>query len=246
MGRPPIVPVWYEWPEVESLHSNDQEILLGDALLVVPILVPDANWTIVEKPPGIWYGFWSGRILVNTTVPVTLDDTLVYIRGGRIVPKYEHPINNTIDTVKSPLTLIVALDENKRAEGSLYLDDGITYNYTLGVFLHRNFTYSDGELKWEKGCTKEKKVPEFLEGSIVENIVIYDSTGAKRFTGLKLLVAEEWSWKLPTMSESFGKTTGLGVLMAVPVALVIAVIVVKWRSSKNEIDSTALLSEERI
>ncbi len=50
----------------------------------------------------------------------------LYIRGGTIIPMQE-PGLTTTESRKNPYSLIVAL-RSGRADGSLYLDDGETYN----------------------------------------------------------------------------------------------------------------------
>lgn len=39
--------------------------------------------------------------------------------------------------VNDPFTLIVALDEGGKASGDLYLDDGHSFAFTKGAYLHR-------------------------------------------------------------------------------------------------------------
>jgi alpha 1,3-glucosidase len=194
-GRPPTVPLFYEWPEVESLHRNEDDVLVGDAILVSGVFVKDAKTRHVEKPPGNWYEFRNGRpFLESGDVPVTIDDIPLHIRGGRIVPYYPKAVKTVIDTIPTPLTLIVAMDDNGAATGSLYLDDGVTYNYTLGGYLHRKFVYESGKLHWTKADAKEKETPEFLKKSVVDTLVFYEKNGVRRVTGLTLKVCDEWTW----------------------------------------------------
>ena len=44
---------------------------------------------------------------------------------------------STATMVKDPFTLVVALDESGNAEGDLYLDDGHSFAFTKGAYLHR-------------------------------------------------------------------------------------------------------------
>jgi alpha-glucosidase (family GH31 glycosyl hydrolase) len=197
-GRSPVVPLFYEWPEIESLHKNANDVLLGGAILVCPVVHQGATVRLVEKPPGNWYEFRTGRPFKETAaVVVTMDDIPLYIRAGRIVPYYRMAQNNTKDTIRTPMTLIIAADDDGMAVGIVYLDDGVTYNYTLGEYVHRKFSY-DRRIRsviWEKADLNEKRVPEFLKKAIVTEFVIYDSNGVKRVTGLNLSVCEEWWWQ---------------------------------------------------
>jgi alpha 1,3-glucosidase len=194
-GRSPVVPLFYEWPEVESLHKNEFDVLVGDAILVSGIFEQGATSRFVEKPPGNWYEFRSGRPFLNSgNVSVTIDDIPLYLRGGRIVPYYAKAAENVIFTITTPLTLIIAVGEDGSAEGSLYLDDGVTYNYSLGGYLHRKFKYEKNKLEWKKADAKEKEVPEFLRESIVDTLVLFEKSGVRRLTGLKFRVCDEWTW----------------------------------------------------
>ena len=43
-----------------------------------------------------------------------------------------------------PFTLVVALDKDGSASGTIYLDDGETFDYQQGAFIHRRFNF-DGK-----------------------------------------------------------------------------------------------------
>ena len=46
-----------------------------------------------------------------------------------------------------PYTLVVALDKSGRATGTLYIDDGISFEYqTADKRLYMQFSYADGKL----------------------------------------------------------------------------------------------------
>jgi alpha-glucosidase (family GH31 glycosyl hydrolase) len=205
-SRGPVVPIWFEFPEVEALHRIELEVLLGDSLLIAPVVDENVSSIYIEKPPGLWYNFSSGEPLhASGNVSVTMDGIPVYIRGGRIVPRYENPVNNTIDTIVTPLTLIIACDENGRAEGSLYLDDGITFNCTEGEFLHRYFVFEEGKLHWKLAEPTESRIPEFLKKAIVHTITIYNQTAVRNVTNLTLHVAHTWTW--PERYDSGGRSS---------------------------------------
>lgn len=49
----------------------------------------------------------------------------------------DRPRRSTATMVNDPFTLVVALDESGGAEGDLYLDDGHSFAFTQGAYLHR-------------------------------------------------------------------------------------------------------------
>lgn len=51
----------------------------------------------------------------------------------------DRPRRSTATMVADPFTLVVALDESGKAEGDLYLDDGHSFAFTKGAYLHRRY-----------------------------------------------------------------------------------------------------------
>jgi hypothetical protein len=209
-GRGPVVPLWYDWPEIDSFHDNEREVILGESLLVVPVIEENAGSIHIVKPPGYWYDLFTGHVIKeDMNRSVTLDDIPVYIRGGRIVPLYNSSTAETaLSTITTPLTLVIALNEKNESEGSIYLDDGVSFEFESGKFLHRNFTFQNKELKWFKACEYGKEVPEFLRSAIVSCIDIYyvlpdGSSRSDHFRDLNLKVSEEWSWRWGNGVESW-------------------------------------------
>jgi alpha 1,3-glucosidase len=250
-GRSPIVPLWYEWPEIESFHENDEEALLADSLLVVPVLNTGAGHVHVVRPPGIWYDLYSGDRLPEVfDRPVTMDETPVYLRGGRIVPLYETPGDVTFNTITSPLTLLIGGDENARAEGFIYLDDGVSYQYEKGVFLHRKFTLENGVVKSTKVDSKETTVPALLENCIVTAITVYlakpdGTTQVVRVKGLNLKLAEEWSYSIRIGASARIEDKGVIMVIGIVVGAVVVVTVVVALLLKRKKDSDAHATYKR-
>jgi hypothetical protein len=50
------------------------------------------------------------------------------------------------ETLRTPITLYIALDASQAAAGDVYVDDGESYKYEDGDFVHAAFTYADGTL----------------------------------------------------------------------------------------------------
>jgi len=123
----------WEFPNDPSLKAVETQFMSGPALLVTPVLAPLAT-SVQGVFPGIadgtlWYDFYTlQKISVAAGENKTLDAPLVHqpvhVRGGHIVPMQK--AGNTTKTSRlSPWSLVVALDRDGKAEGELYLDNGI-------------------------------------------------------------------------------------------------------------------------
>lgn len=64
-----------------------------------------------------------------TEINLTLDSILLYIRGGSIFARKDTPRRSSKAMQFDPMTLVVALDRDGQAHGSLYVDDGDSFDY---------------------------------------------------------------------------------------------------------------------
>jgi alpha-glucosidase len=162
-GLPMMRPLFLEFPgcavDGQPIDlANGNSFMLGPDLLVAENPYPDevGDYT-VELPPVGWYDYWTGAqadgiaggkaiaLTATTRSEVTIHPSLktlpVFVRAGAIVP--EQPlVQSTDETPQGPLTLRVypPSDAGGNCNGSLYMDDGISYGFQKGEFLRMNFT----------------------------------------------------------------------------------------------------------
>ncbi|MFF5568955.1 TIM-barrel domain-containing protein [Streptomyces sp. NPDC012623] len=88
-GAPYARPVWWGEPEDRALRDCGDAFLLGDALLVAPVLERGADRRAVRLPGGRWYDTvteraYGGRAQVSLDAP--LSRVPVLARAGAVVP----------------------------------------------------------------------------------------------------------------------------------------------------------------
>ncbi len=144
-GQPVIRPLFYHFQEdLNTYHINDQ-FLLGDGVMVCPVLRPGAGHRLVYLPEGTWYNYWTNQKLAggrHLVAEAPLDTLPIYIRAGTILPQDETPsFGRGGERAKT-------LDVHcyKGAEGSfkLYFDDGLSGNYQRGEYSEVEVTISAG------------------------------------------------------------------------------------------------------
>ncbi|KAF2812950.1 uncharacterized protein BDZ99DRAFT_568229 [Mytilinidion resinicola] len=165
----------WEFPNDPSLANADRQFLLGPSLMVVPVLEQGAasvNGVFPGVPTTVWYD-WYGQTAVsakageNVTIEAPLGHIPVYIRGGAVLPT-QAPGYTTTESRKNPWGLVVALDAQGSAEGSLYLDDGesITPESTLDV-----------EFRAAKGSLKVQMEGKFEDTNALANVTVLGVEG---------------------------------------------------------------------
>ena len=77
-------PLVYEWPKDSNVLYCQDEYLLGNDLLVAPLLEENAHSRGVYLPQGTWTDFFSGKIYAgNQTIDIDAGDKLpVFSRNG--------------------------------------------------------------------------------------------------------------------------------------------------------------------
>jgi len=88
-GAPPVRPLWWAAPEERALRDCEDAFLLGDCLLVAPVLGPGTVRRVVQLPRGRWYDVRTERAHqgpAQVLVEAPLDRIPVFARAGSVVP----------------------------------------------------------------------------------------------------------------------------------------------------------------
>ncbi|MFJ8230864.1 glycoside hydrolase family 31 protein [Streptomyces sp. NPDC094448] len=88
-GSPWVRPVWWGAPEDRALRDCGDAFLLGDALLVAPVLEPGVVRRAVRLPRGRWYDTVTGRAYEGpgrVVVEAPPERIPVLARAGSVVP----------------------------------------------------------------------------------------------------------------------------------------------------------------
>ncbi|MCC6526303.1 MAG: glycoside hydrolase family 31 protein [Polyangiaceae bacterium] len=115
-GRPIARALGLAYPEL-GVHPDD-EYLLGDALLVAPVVERGATERTLHLPPGRWLDWWSGASHDGPgelTVPAPLGVLPLFLRAGEIVPM----LRPTIDALE-PVADPARVDSYASAPGLVY------------------------------------------------------------------------------------------------------------------------------
>ena len=115
-GRPLQRPLGLAYPELGA-HPADVYVL-GDDLLVAPVVERGATSRAVQFPPGRWRDWWTGELVEGPgekTVAAPLDTLPLYLREGGLVPM----LRPTIDTLAP--TTDETVESYDGAPGPLYV-----------------------------------------------------------------------------------------------------------------------------
>ena len=155
-GSPVMRPMLSEFPLDKSAFKIDDQFMLSDRLLVRPVMVKGATEVNVYFPStdgafesDMWYDsddYSTISTVGSKAIKVDANKIPVYQRGGTIVPKKETVRNSSALMHDDPYTLIVALDKQRHAHGTVFIDDEKSFDYRRGKYLYINFEFHDSKL----------------------------------------------------------------------------------------------------
>ncbi|MDQ0747030.1 alpha-glucosidase [Streptomyces africanus] len=88
-GAPYVRPLWWAAPEERALRDCGDAFLLGDSLLVAPVLDPGADRRAVQLPRGRWYDTVTEQAYegpAQVLVDAPLSRIPVFARAGAVLP----------------------------------------------------------------------------------------------------------------------------------------------------------------
>ena len=136
-GWPVIRPVFLAEPDNPELRGIDDCYLVGDSLLVAPVLKSGSTQRSVYLPRGTWYDYWTGEPLdggmtVVTTAP--LERLPLFVRAGTVLPLWpemqyvgEKPVERLTLRVYPGAGETVLYED--AGEGMAYLDGAYRWVY---------------------------------------------------------------------------------------------------------------------
>ncbi|XP_065833509.1 neutral alpha-glucosidase AB-like isoform X2 [Oscarella lobularis] len=173
-GSPVMRPLWFEFPEDTETFGIDDEYLIGRDMLVKPVQSAGTEYLSIYLPgSGVWYDQddykkYSGgeRITLSTS----MTKIPVFLRGGGIVAKKLRIRRSSTQMIHDPYTLYVSLDNEGKAAGLLYVDDGQSFDYRDGKYLLRSFEFKDKT--FTSTCAVGHQSSSYETSSYIERVII--------------------------------------------------------------------------
>jgi alpha-glucosidase (family GH31 glycosyl hydrolase) len=143
-----VRPLFWEFPDDPACANTTDAWMLGEALLVSPVVDQGQTTKSVYLPAGAWFDYWSdqgydgGHAIDVPVDAVNWSDVPMFVRAGSILAAQpvmqfagEKPVGE--------ITLDIWSDAHRPARFEVYDDDGETYAYERGGFLSQVVTATE-------------------------------------------------------------------------------------------------------
>lgn len=199
-GSPLARPLFFHYPEDNATWTIDNQFLLGNNLLVSPVLEPGKSSVKAYFPKGIWYNLFDPSKMIRAVdhgfweeLPSPMDTINVHVRQGSILPMQEFAMTTSMAR-KTPFSLLVAFSpasdfaefcaapysivcqgsDREYATGHLYLDDDTQPNMVVaagqGSYVKLEAVRTDGHYVLRSIVTQ----PEYalLQGLVINTVSV--------------------------------------------------------------------------
>jgi alpha-glucosidase len=158
-GAPIQRPLLFDFQNDAAAREADDQYLLGDSLLVAPVLQAGQVARRVYLPKGTWYDWYTdvahaGESYISADAP--LERIPLFARGGAMIACHAQVLQSTAEHQAPELELHVFVPgEDGEFRSTLHEDDGTTKAHEKGAFLRSTFvaTRQGNELRLRASVT---------------------------------------------------------------------------------------------
>lgn len=151
-GVPMMRPLMLEYPDDAETWNISDQFMVGNEVMIAPIMRPHTFHRLVYFPKGRWIDYWTkekfegGRRYI---VEAPLDRLPIFVKEGAMVAHAEAKPSTMI--VDEQLTLYVYTMKKGTSTYTIYDDDGETFAYEKGEYvrMHIRATFSDDAVHFE-------------------------------------------------------------------------------------------------
>lgn len=168
-GFPVMRALFLEYPHDEKTYNIHDQFLLGENVMIAPIMQPGCECRAAYFPEGRWIDYWTDEEYAGKQyhlIYAPLEKLPVFIKKGSAVIHGEAKVSTAVPDKK--LVIHLYYEDNHETRFQLYDDDGRTFCYEDGVYLRRIFhvSYRGQEITIETNDEGQFR-PEWTEMKLV-------------------------------------------------------------------------------
>lgn len=132
-GKLIVRPLFYNYQNNSKVYDVNDEYMVGDNVLISPILDKDVNERIVTFPGGNWINYFTNEKYSSKKkyiVDMPIKEFGLYIKENSIIPQY----SNLLHIEKEKIDTLILRIYGTKGKLELYDDDGYSNDYLKGIF----------------------------------------------------------------------------------------------------------------
>ncbi len=143
-GAPAARPLFYHFQDDPVTYNISDQFLLGNGVMVCPVLRPGMDHRLVYLPAGWWHDYWSGDLYrgggyIISKAPLSI--LPLYIKAGTILP--HDSVEGAVNAEQAGTELTMHCYAGEKGTYRLYLDDGQSFAHRKGGYSEVEFAMDD-------------------------------------------------------------------------------------------------------
>ncbi|MYL32276.1 DUF4968 domain-containing protein [Pontibacillus yanchengensis] len=129
-GLPVMRPLFLEYPEDKKTYNLNDQFMIGDNVVIAPIMQPDVTDRAVYLPKGNWIDYFTGEQYEGSSshlIHAELDTLPIFVKQGTFIT--HSPSRQSTMVEQEELYVHVYAGQEGTYESYVYEDDGETYQY---------------------------------------------------------------------------------------------------------------------
>ena len=142
-----IRPLFLEYGDDEQTYQISDEYLLGNNILVAPILEQEQMQRLVYLPPGNWYDYWTNTVYQGQQwimIQADLTQLPIFIKSNSMIIKADVEQNNV--EYQNVNIYVYLNSKNDDITTQYYNDDGKTFSYLDGKATKLTIKYHNNKV----------------------------------------------------------------------------------------------------
>lgn len=144
-GLPILRPLVMHYQQDKNVRECNDEYMVGDKMLVAPVLQQGARARMIYLPKDVWVDYWTGERIEGGRYilkDAPLDVCPIYIKAGSILPTYPAMQSVEPNAIKELGLSCYPMEDGQTTPYIHYQDNGVDFAYQDGAYNLYEFTYT--------------------------------------------------------------------------------------------------------
>ena len=176
-GLPIIRPLVMEYQEDPHTYNLYDQAMIGESVMIAPIMQPDKEYRVCYFPEGVWIDYWTGEKYIGNDyymIHANLSTLPIFIKEGSIIPQGE--VKSSTSALSDTIYFHIYPKVDTTIEYVHYEDDGQSFQYEQGEVYKLNIScrLKEETIYIDTTVNQNNYIPEWKE---VQFIIHYPLKG---------------------------------------------------------------------
>ncbi|WP_096189442.1 glycoside hydrolase family 31 protein [Evansella halocellulosilytica] len=141
-GIPVMRPLVLEYPTDKHTFNLSDQFMIGDNVIIAPVMTPDTEHRVVYLPEGSWVNYWTEEVLEgghHHLIYAGLETLPIFVKQNTAIA--HGAIKSTTEVKEENYQIHLYKGKEGKVVYRIYEDDGQTFDYEQGKVYENELTF---------------------------------------------------------------------------------------------------------